>query len=91
MCAAAGYEKAIAMMTDLNSHEEMMVAEASYPLPGSEDITTSDVRAVSFSRHTIRHVETFAKRIDRRSGDPNIQVIGTRNVRVLISTQTSKA
>jgi hypothetical protein len=51
-----------------------------------------DVRraAVSFSRDTIRQVETFAKRIDSRSGDPNMDVISTQSVRVL-TISTSKA
>jgi hypothetical protein len=50
LCAAAWLRKAIAM-TDPNSDEEMMVAEASYPLRGA---------GRKFSGHTNRQVENFA-------------------------------
>jgi hypothetical protein len=42
-------------MTGLDFDEEMMVAEASYPLRGA---------GRKFFRHTKRQVESFAKRID---------------------------
>jgi hypothetical protein len=77
-------------MAELKPDEEFMVVEAWYPLCGAGN---HDVRraSASFSRHTIRQVENLAKRIDSRSGDPNMQVISTHGKRVLTVTSTSKA
>jgi hypothetical protein len=71
-----GHKKAI-LTADLKPDEEMMVAEASYPLRGATiKERHHGVRrpGCKSPRHTIRQVENFAKRIDSRSGDPNIHV-----------------
>jgi hypothetical protein len=80
-------QKAIAI-ADLKPDEESVAA--SYPLRGAGTPRTSGA-GHKFSRHTIRQVENLARRIDSRSGDPNMQDISTQGARVLITTLTSKA
>jgi hypothetical protein len=57
-------------MADLNPDEEMMVAAASYPLRGAGHHNIQ-CAGRKFS-HTRQAGGNFPKRIDRRSGDPNI-------------------
>jgi hypothetical protein len=85
-----GHKKSI-VMAELKPDQEMIVAEASYPLHGARTIRRPAGGAVSSSRYTNRQVENFAEWIDSRSGDPNMQVISTRGARALITTSTSKA
>jgi hypothetical protein len=84
-----GHKKAI-VMAELKPDEEFMVVEALYPLCGA-GTPRCPARVRKFSRHTIRQMENIAKRIESRSGDPNMCVISTQGERVLTTTSPSKA
>jgi hypothetical protein len=83
-----GHKKSI-VMAELKPDAEFMIVEALHSLVKREH---HDVRraAVSFPRPTIRQMENIAKRIESRSGYPNMQAISTHSKRVLIATSTSK-
>ena len=84
-----GHRKAI-VMAELKPDEEFMVVEALYPLCGA-GTPRCPARGRKFSPPHDQHMENVAKRIESRSGDPNMQVISARRKRVLIATSTSKA
>jgi hypothetical protein len=71
-----GHKKAI-VMAELKPDEEFMVVEALYPLCGAGTPRCPARASVSYSRHTIRQIQNIAKRIESRSGDPNMQAIST--------------
>jgi hypothetical protein len=77
LCAAGPGTKSNSLPADLSPDEEINGRRCFILAAWSGNTTTSGVRAVSFLA-TIRQVENLAKRIDSRSGDPNMRAISTQ-------------
>jgi hypothetical protein len=70
-----GHKKAI-VMAELKPDEEFMIVEALYPLCGA-GTPRCPARVRKFFPPYDQEMENIAKRIESRSGDPNMQAIST--------------